>query len=72
METVCYIKRISREITHGPNISGSSDVRYLAEDNDVKVIECNPRASRLFPFISKVLKTNFIGLTTEMMLKIPV
>ena len=52
------IKRISREIARELNISGPFNIQYLAKDNDIKVIECNLRASRSFPFVSKVLKIN--------------
>ena len=72
VETVCRIKRISREIARELNISGPFNIQYLAKDNDIKVIECNLRASRSFPFVSKVLKINFIELATKVMLGIPV
>ena len=54
------------------NISGPFNIQYLAKDNDIKVIECNLRASRSFPFVSKVLKINFIELATKVMLGLPV
>ena len=72
VETVRRIKRISREIAKELNISGPFNIQFLARDNDIKVIECNLRASRSFPFVSKVLKLNFIELATKIMLGIPV
>ncbi len=68
VETVRRIKRISRKIAAGLHISGPFNIQYLAKDNDVKVIECNLRASRSFPFVSKVLKINLIELATKVML----
>ena len=72
VETVRRIKRISREIAKALNISGPFNIQYLARENDIKVIECNLRASRSFPFVSKVLKINFIDLATKVMLGLPV
>ncbi len=72
VETVRRIKRISREIARELNISGPFNIQFLARDNDIKVIECNLRASRSFPFVSKVLKINLIELATQVMLGIPV
>ena len=72
VETVRRIKRISREIARELNISGPFNIQFLARDNDIKVIECNLRASRSFPFVSKVLKINLIELATKVMLGIPV
>ncbi len=72
VETVRRIKRISREIARELNISGSFNIQYLARENDIKVIECNLRASRSFPFVSKVLKINLIELATKVMLGLPV
>lgn len=72
VETVRRIKRISRLIAEDLRISGPFNIQFLAKDNDVMVIECNLRASRSFPFISKVLKTNFITLATQVMLGRPV
>ena len=72
VETVRRIKRISREIARELNISGPFNIQYLARENDIKVIECNLRASRSFPFVSKVLKLNLIELATKVMLGIPV
>ena len=72
VETVRRIKRISREIAKALNISGPFNIQYLARENDIKVIECNLRASRSFPFVSKVLKINFIELATKVMLGLPV
>jgi len=71
-ETARRIKRISRDIARALNISGPFNMQFLARDNDIKVIECNLRASRSFPFVSKVLKINFIELATKIMLGIPV
>ncbi len=67
-ETVRRIKRIAREIAKELNISGPFNIQFLARDNDIKVIECNLRASRSMPFVSKVLKTNLIELATKVML----
>ncbi len=71
-ETARRVKRISRDIAKALNISGPFNMQFLARDNDIKVIECNLRASRSFPFVSKVLKINFIELATKIMLGIPV
>ncbi|MCM1293546.1 MAG: carbamoyl-phosphate synthase (glutamine-hydrolyzing) large subunit [Bacteroides sp.] len=68
MATARRIKRISARIAKELNISGPFNIQYLAKDNDVKVIECNLRASRSFPFVSKVLKKNFIETATRIML----
>jgi len=70
-ETVRRIKRISRQIAKELNITGPFNIQFLARDNDIKVIECNLRASRSMPFVSKVLKTNLIELATKVMLGIP-
>ncbi|MBN1119327.1 MAG: carbamoyl-phosphate synthase (glutamine-hydrolyzing) large subunit [Bacteroidales bacterium] len=67
-ETQRRIKKISRQIAKALNISGPFNMQFLAKDNDIKVIECNLRASRSFPFVSKVLKTNLIELATQVML----
>ena len=72
VETVRRIKRISREIARELNISGPFNIQYLARENDIKVIECNLRAPRSFPFVSKVLKINLIELATKVMLGLPV
>ena len=72
VETVRRIKKISSQIAKALNISGPFNIQYLAKNNDIKVIECNLRASRSFPFVSKVLKLNFIELATKVMLGIPV
>jgi carbamoyl-phosphate synthase large subunit len=71
-ETARRIKRISRQISKELNITGPFNIQFLAKDNDIKVIECNLRASRSMPFVSKVLKTNLIELATKVMLGIPV
>ena len=68
IETVRRIKRISRKIAKELRISGPFNIQFLARDNDIKVIECNLRASRSFPFVSKVLKLNFIDMATRIML----
>jgi carbamoyl-phosphate synthase large subunit len=70
-ETVRRIKRISRQIAKELNITGPFNIQFLARDNDIKVIECNLRASRSMPFVSKVLKSNLIELATRVMLGIP-
>lgn len=71
-ETVRRIKRITKKIAQELNISGPFNIQFLAKDNDIKVIECNLRASRSMPFVSKVLKVNLIDLATKVMLGIPV
>ena len=68
VETMRRIKKISRQVAQGLHISGPFNMQLLAKDNDIKVIECNLRASRSFPFVSKVLKVNFIELATRVML----
>ena len=72
VETVRRIKRISRQIAKALHINGPFDIQYMARQNDILVIECNLRASRSFPFVSKVLKLNFIDLATKVMLGLPV
>jgi carbamoyl-phosphate synthase large subunit len=72
VETVRRIKRISRQIARELHISGPFNIQFLARENDIKVIECNLRASRSFPFVSKVLKLNLIELATKVMLGLPV
>ena len=72
VETVRRIKNISRKIAKELNISGPFNIQYLARENDIKVIECNLRASRSFPFVSKVLKINLIDLATRVMLGLQV
>ncbi|MCD6597758.1 MAG: carbamoyl-phosphate synthase (glutamine-hydrolyzing) large subunit, partial [Bacteroidales bacterium] len=67
-ETARRIKKISRQVAEELNISGPFNMQFLAKDNDIKVIECNLRASRSMPFVSKVLKTNLIELATRIML----
>jgi carbamoyl-phosphate synthase large subunit len=67
-ETMRRIKRISRQIARELEITGPFNIQFLAKDNDIKVIECNLRASRSFPFVSKVLKVNFIELATQVIL----
>ena len=72
VETVRRIKKISKQIAEQLKISGPFNIQFLARENDIKVIECNLRASRSFPFVSKVLKINLIELATKVMLGIPV
>ena len=72
VETVRRIKKISGQIVRELKISGPFNIQFLAKDNDIKVIECNLRASRSFPFVSKVLKINMIELATKVMLGLPV
>lgn len=72
VETVRRIKKIAHKIAEELNISGPFNIQFLAKDNDIKVIECNLRASRSFPFVSKVLKINFIDLATRIMIGLPV
>ncbi len=72
VETVRRIKKISGQIARELNISGPFNIQYLARDNEIKVIECNLRASRSFPFVSKVLKINLIDIATRVMLGLPV
>ncbi len=69
--TIRQIKKISRQIARELNISGPFNIQYLAKDRTVKVIECNLRASRSFPFVSKILKRNFIETATRVMLDAP-
>lgn len=68
IETVRRIKKVARQIAKELNISGPFNMQFLAKDNSIRVIECNLRASRSFPFVSKVLKINFIDLATQVML----
>ncbi|MGP1351337.1 MAG: carbamoyl-phosphate synthase (glutamine-hydrolyzing) large subunit [Hoylesella marshii] len=72
VETMRRIKRVSRQIAHELHISGPFNIQFMARDNDILVIECNLRASRSFPFVSKVLKINLIDLATRVMLGLPV
>ncbi len=72
VETVRRIKKISAQIARELCISGPFNIQYLARDNEIKVIECNLRASRSFPFVSKVLKVNLIEIATRVMLGLPV
>ncbi len=72
VETARRIKKISKQIARELHISGPFNIQYLARENDIKVIECNLRASRSFPFVSKVLKINLIELATRIMLGLPV
>lgn len=72
VETMRRIKKVSSSIAKALNISGPFNIQFLAKNNDIKVIECNLRASRSFPFVSKILKINFIDLATKIMLGIHV
>ena len=72
VETMRRIKKVSAKIAKALEISGPFNIQFLAKNNDIKVIECNLRASRSFPFVSKVLKINFIDLATQVMLGMPV
>jgi len=72
LETIRRIKKIAKSIAKELNISGPFNMQFLAKDNHIKVIECNLRASRSFPFVSKVLKVNFIEIATKIMLDVPV
>ena len=72
VETARRIKKISKQIAKELHISGPFNIQYLAKENDIKVIECNLRASRSFPFVSKVLKINMIELATRIMLGLPI
>ncbi|MCI6617885.1 MAG: carbamoyl-phosphate synthase (glutamine-hydrolyzing) large subunit [Prevotella sp.] len=72
VETVRRIKRVSRQIASALHINGPFNIQFMARENDILVIECNLRASRSFPFVSKVLKMNLIDLATKVMLGIPV
>ena len=72
VETVRRIKRVSRKIAAALHINGPFNIQFMARENDILVIECNLRSSRSFPFVSKVLKLNFIELATKIMLGVPV
>ena len=72
VETMRRIKKVSQQIAKALNISGPFNIQYLDKNNDIKVIECNLRASRSFPFVSKVIKINFIDIATKVMLGLPV
>lgn len=72
VETMRRIKRVSRQIAKALHINGPFNIQFMARDNDILVIECNLRASRSFPFVSKVLKINLIDLATKVMLGLPV
>lgn len=71
-ETVRRIKKIARQMANALNITGPFNMQFLAKDNDIKIIECNLRASRSMPFVSKVLKVNLIEQATKLMLDLPV
>ena len=72
IETIRRVKKIARKIAQGLEITGPFNMQFLAKDNDIKVIECNLRASRSFPFVSKVMKLNLIEIATKVMLGVPV
>ena len=71
IETIRRVKKISKQIAKALEISGPFNIQFLAKDNDIKVIECNLRASRSFPFVSKVMKINLIEIATQVMLGFP-
>lgn len=71
IETIRRVKKISRQIAKALEISGPFNMQFLAKDNDIKVIECNLRASRSFPFVSKVMRLNLIEIATQVMLGVP-
>jgi carbamoyl-phosphate synthase large subunit len=72
IETIRRVKKIARQLAKGLEITGPFNIQFLAKDNDIKVIECNLRASRSFPFVSKVMKLNLIEIATKVMLGIDV
>ena len=72
LETIRRVRLISKEIAEALNISGPFNIQFIAKNNEVKVIECNLRASRSFPFVSKVTKKNFVELATKVMMHVPV
>jgi len=72
LETIRQVRLISQKIAKALNINGPFNIQYIAKNNQVKVIECNLRASRSFPFISKVLKKNFIDMATRVIMRVPV
>jgi len=72
VETIRRIKKTSADIAKALNITGPFNIQYLSKNNDIKVIECNLRASRSFPFVSKTFNVNFIALATKIMLGKPV
>jgi len=72
LETIRQVRLISNKIAKALNINGPFNIQFIAKNNQVKVIECNLRASRSFPFISKVLKKNFIDMATRVIMRVPV
>jgi carbamoyl-phosphate synthase large subunit len=72
LETIRKVRLISRKIAKALNINGPFNIQFIAKNNQVKVIECNLRASRSFPFVSKVLKKNFIEMATRVIMRVPV
>ncbi len=68
LETIRQIRRVTQQIAQALNINGPFNIQYLAKQNEIKVIECNLRASRSFPFVSKILKQNFIDLATKVIM----
>lgn len=72
LETIRRVRAISKKIAKALNINGPFNIQFIAKNNQVKVIECNLRASRSFPFISKVLKKNFIDMATRVIMRVPV
>ena len=69
LETIKRIKKVTRQIAENLEISGPFNIQFISKDNEIKVIECNLRASRSFPFVSKTYDINFIELATNIMLK---
>jgi len=72
LETIRKVREIARKIAHALTINGPFNIQFIAKNNEVRVIECNLRASRSFPFISKVLKKNFIDMATRIIMQVPV
>jgi carbamoyl-phosphate synthase large subunit len=72
IETIRRVKKVSKEIAKSLEITGPFNIQFIAKDNEIKVIECNLRASRSFPFVSKVTKNNFIDIATQIMMKRPI
>ena len=68
METIKQIKKVTKKIVKNLNITGPFNIQFISKENEIKVIECNLRASRIFPFVSKTLDANFIELATNIML----
>ena len=69
METIKRIKKVTNKIAQNLNITGPFNIQFISKENEIKVIECNLRASRSFPFVSKTLDANFIEIATNIMLQ---